>query len=510
MMISVPAHRSRLTLTLLCDAALLLLFIAGVYQIKEKAGLDAVLSEKIGGVFVEETGSGSAMLRKGDRLLSFNGQAVSQVGETEFLCDALRAGDIVQLGIRRGGTRMMIMQPLARFYSDRYIAVVITVGLIFFLLAVFVVWRRPEDDAAHLLHWAFLSIAAMIFLTFGRYTVEPSGLGHVVRLMFIGSYSFASPLFIHFTYLFPKKKWTQVNRLMWPLYAFILILTIATGILFLMATVPASLPNLAAFRRFMSLFDGCRWLMSLGVFFGIGNLVHSYRTENSTAARKKLRWTFLGMGLGPLGFILLWQTPQSLGMPALVPEELVLLTVGLTPIAMAISIVRYQILNIDIVLNRGTVYGLMFGIALLLYGAIVAVATALFTLVIGQANGVVPTAVAAVAIALLFEPIRLRVQRFVDRRFFRVHYDLQAAQNLFIAQIKETVSEEALAELVVSRADELLKPERAGFFKFSKPHARLELVAHRNFSENNQQSLRFDLARLTSALEKPIGQEDKL
>ncbi|MBC8044079.1 MAG: HAMP domain-containing histidine kinase, partial [Rhizobacter sp.] len=40
--------------------------------------------------------------------------------------------------------------------------------------------------------------------------------------------------------------------------------------------------------------------------------------------------------------------------------------------------------------------------------------------------------------------------------------------------------------------------------------ARLELVAHRNFSENNQQSLRFDLARLTSALEKPIGQEDKL
>ena len=66
-------------------------------------------------------------------------------------------------------------------------------------------------------------------------------------------------------------------------------------------------------------------------------------------------WVILGLGIGPLGFIFLWQIPQVLTSVALVPEEVILLISALTPLAFAISIVRYHILDIDIIFNRSTV-----------------------------------------------------------------------------------------------------------------------------------------------------------
>ena len=135
----------------------------------------------------------------------------------------------------------------------------------------------------------------------------------------------------------------------------------------------------------------------------------------------------LGIIIGPLSFVSLWQIPQTLTSVGLVPEEIILLILTITPITFAISIVRYQFLDIDLIFNRSAVYFLVLSGLLIVYAGIVAAAAAVvaiigaFTL---KASLIVST-VAAVVVALLFEPVRRLIQKFVDKKFFHVLYNYE-------------------------------------------------------------------------------------
>src|SRR3712207_3283175 len=112
------------------------------------------------------------------------------------------------------------------------------------------------------------------------------------------------------------------------------------------------------------------------------------------------------------------------------------------PIAIGVAILRYRLYEIDLLINRTLVYGSLTGLLALFYFGSVTALQSLFSLLTGQGNTLAIVA-STLAIAALFNPLRKRIQGFIDRRFYRRKYDARKILEEFGTKLKDqTRSEE--------------------------------------------------------------------
>jgi hypothetical protein len=127
------------------------------------------------------------------------------------------------------------------------------------------------------------------------------------------------------------------------------------------------------------------------------------------------------------------------------------------PIAVGIAILRHQLYDIDILINRTLVYGsLTVSLALVYVGGIV-VLQRVFVAFTGQ-QSTLAVVVSTLAIAALFSPLRRRVQAFVDRRFYRRKYDAAKTLAAFSARLRDETDLDALADDLTSVVGETIQP----------------------------------------------------
>ncbi|MCK5574057.1 MAG: HAMP domain-containing histidine kinase, partial [Bacteroidetes bacterium] len=110
-------------------------------------------------------------------------------------------------------------------------------------------------------------------------------------------------------------------------------------------------------------------------------------------------------------------------------------------------------------------------------------------------------------VALLFEPARRRVQRFVDRRFFRMKFDFREAEKLFGEEMKQCVDIKQFAQLLVQRTDELIPVDRIGFFALKRGN-RLYTVAQKNYDLFERKTISFKPEDLRTELKLPVAVDD--
>jgi signal transduction histidine kinase len=418
---------------------------------------------------------------------SLNKIPVNNENEIEFLCSKYRIGDVVEVTFDGEQGEHIARVALVRYYDPLAIVVHAGVSLIIFCVGLFVYYTKKEDHAARVFYHVSTLVALTTVGVKTIYAIEPVWFGYILCLIFFFSYSFLSVLFLHFSETFPRSRIAAYRRWLVLVYGIAAVLWFLLSYSYLSVAAGQSIEGFHLFTTVSSFHYA---FVFLTIAIGIGIFYRSYSTAQSLIERKKLRWILFGLVVGSAPFLFFWVLPQIFG-PPWISETAFIFLLLIIPITFAISIVRYRLMDIDVVLNRSVVYGIVIASLLVVYALLIGgIASVTHT------SSPVVSAVAAVVIALLFEPMRKKVQLVVDRKFFRVQYNYREVQKKFFEEIKNSISMKQLADIVVRDVIELLPPTN-----------RLELLAHQNFNLLDRHAPHFEKENLRASLQHPIAVE---
>jgi len=170
--------------------------------------------------------------------------------------------------------------------------------------------------------------------------------------------------------------------------------------------------------------------------------IYRYRRLSSALERQQTRWVVFGTSLGIGGYLLGTLVVFGLLREVFNVNVVVFLICTtfvdglllLFPISIGIAILRSRLWDIDIIINRTLVYGSLTVILTLLYFGLIFALQSLFQGVFKQ-NNAVAIVVSTLVIAALFQPLRYRLQRFIDRRFYRSKYDATKTLEAFSTRL---------------------------------------------------------------------------
>ncbi|MCX6050310.1 MAG: GAF domain-containing sensor histidine kinase [Chloroflexi bacterium] len=332
-------------------------------------------------------------------------------------------------------------------YAGYLIGINVTLATVFTLSALVIVIRKPND-------WLALFVAVML-VTFGTITFSDTlaGLnatypGWWVLTRFVAW--FGDVAIMLFLFIFPTgqfvPRWTRFVLVLWGLMQGLRLFGPDT-VFNLQHTAPL-IYNI---------------LFPAGVFSGIFAQVYRYRWISGPAQRQQTKWVVFSVAIA-LGGVLLVFVPFR----GLQTEEhlLVLLTVAtiqalfilLIPISIAVAVVRYRLWEIDPIINRTLVYGALTISVVGLYVVIVGALGALF-----QARGNFFISVLATGLAaIIFEPLRARLQRGANRLMYGERDDPYVVVARLGQRLESTLAPEAVLPTIVETVAQALKLPYAG------------------------------------------------
>jgi hypothetical protein len=177
--------------------------------------------------------------------------------------------------------------------------------------------------------------------------------------------------------------------------------------------------------------------------------------------RQQLKWFAYAVAVMIVVFVFWF----SLELAGLVPLSALAFSVPLLglPIAVGIAILKYRLYDIDVVINRTLVYGTLTAALAAVYVASIALIQGTFRLLTGGESQLAVVA-STLAIAALFNPLRRRIQAFIDRRFYRRKYDAAQTLAAFSAKLREEVELDQLTSDLVAVVRETLQPQHASLW----------------------------------------------
>jgi hypothetical protein len=186
--------------------------------------------------------------------------------------------------------------------------------------------------------------------------------------------------------------------------------------------------------------------------------------------RQQLKWFAYTIALTAACFILLLLLPDETSGPGSLVWKVssvawTMMIVGflLIPLSVGVAMLRYRLYDIDVIINRTLVYGsLTATLALVYVGSVVGLQSSLRA-VTGQESTLAVVA-STLAIAVLFNPMRRRMQGFVDRRFYRRKYDAAKTLAAFNARLRDETNLETLSGDVVGVVRETMQPAHASLW----------------------------------------------
>ena len=190
--------------------------------------------------------------------------------------------------------------------------------------------------------------------------------------------------------------------------------------------------------------------------------VYRYRRASDAVQRQQTKWVVFGVAVAVVGFLL---TLVAVGPPPVdLPQEqvgrglvsmlLMDLFVLAIPVSIGVAVLKYRLFDIDRLINRTLVYGLLTAILGLGYvGAVLVLSQ-----VLGQDRSSFAVAGSTLAVAAVFQPARHRIQTAVDRRFNRRKYNTAQTIQAFSTRLRDQVDLDTLAPELLAVVDQTMEP----------------------------------------------------
>ena len=448
--------------------------------------------------------SDNALVSPGDIITAIDGYTFSSWEEIEFYLDGKNINDEVTISYIRNGNEYSALIPLTSYYSLFNLLIMAIVGGSFLLIAIVVRHKAKKNRSANIFHWACLGLGVIIACTASNYFTTPLAYGYFNRIFWLISYSFTPVLFIHFTTSFSNQAIPKIKGILITLY---ICSAISASVLIYLFIKTAAANNYEFIKSYVFFFNNFfRFFLIISILIAISVCVYIYSKATDIEVRKRLQWLLLGFFVGPFSFVIFWIIPIIFTGDSFIPESLIIILLIAMPLSFSIAIVKYRMLDINFIINRSVVYtGILLGIVIL-YAAL----TGVISLFVSGVNPLFPSAITAIAIAFLLQPVKNKIQKFVDKRFFRVEYDYRREQNKFLDDIKNTNDIKELAQKIVSQTDTLIPVEKIGFFQLNNSDNRVRIIANKGWDFLKGRSLRFEEENLKTDLSVPVAVADKV
>jgi len=432
---------------------------------------------------VEPRGPGAqAGIKRGDRVLAIDSRPVSTT--PALVAQLYRDGvwSKATYTLQRGQYTLEaspILAPSDRS-SNGWLRLIALIYLAIGLYVLFRRWTAPGST-----HFYIFCVTSFVLYSF-HYTGKLNAFDWTILWSNIAAWLLQPAIFLHFALTFPEEHaFLKKRRWLLPL-----VYVPAGGLLLLHVLA----------KLFSRASEILRWQMDrtdmayLVLYFAIAALVylHSYRKATQPILRQQLKWVMRGTILAITPYALFYAIPYLLGLVPTGAMKLSVLFLGVLPLTFGYAIVRYRLMDVDLIFKRGMAYTL----------AAATIAGAYFTIIalVGEfVHARVPGAgttglVLAIAItALLSEPIRNWIQSRIDRLFYRRRYDYRHTLIEFGRELNAETDLDKMLTAVVDQLSRTLLVDRMAIFLAGENDS---FVLAKSFGI--QQTGRLDLSFLTA------------
>jgi two-component system, NtrC family, sensor kinase len=439
----------------------------------------------------------NAGIRAGDALLEVGGHAIATTLDVPQALQRVVILTKTEYMVRRDNIAVPAQVIVGEGVLDRSLYYQYAVGIAYLLIGLFVYYRRV--GAPRSVHFYVLCLASFVLSCF-HFTGKLNVFDQVIYWGNVAAGVLAPTIFLHFCLVFPERpKWLERRGLSVAIYlpcALLLTvyLLVAKGIL----RVTASPVEVNWFLDRV-------WLLFLSAFYLAGTVVLALKTPHAEdpLVRRQLKYLRNGALLGVAPFTLIYAVPYLFGALPGHYQKMAVLSMILMPLTWAYAILRYRLMDVDIIFQQGYVYTLATLVVLgIFYGMIFSFA---------RPEDLSPAAIVGLILfaTFIFQPIRDWLQEQLDRYFF--YKDRYDYRRTLIEFARELGSETDLDEMLRSVADRLLHTlsiQHVAFFLSNEAAGesekfQLHMTLGNRKERGQKQGSELDLSFLSSQPGKP-------
>lgn len=440
-----------------------------------------------------------AGIRKGDVLhrigtaVNPNGMAVEQAIDVARILSRIGVWGKAEYSLRRDGVELKALVIISDANRDRALYLQYLIGTAWLSIGLFLFFRRQRAPKS--LHFFLLCLASFVLHTF-HYTGKLNAFDTAIYLGNIVAGLMAPALFIHFCLTFPEPRrarntWQTLGVYLPALSLIALQVAVAMGV------VRTALPLI----EMRWLLDRAWLVIYSGSYLAGGVILHmSYRRADDPITRQQLKWLRNGVFAGVLPFVALYAAPFVLGLVPTPTMRLSVLFLAVVPLAWAYSILRYRLMDVDIIFQQGYVY--------LLATISVLGIVSLLVLALARRDELSPTAVVLLVLVagFVFEPLRNWIQQQLDRYvFYKDRYDYRLTLVAFARELSSEMDLDRSLRSVGERMVNTLQVSHIAFFLANEEGSgfRLHSTLDREGHPLNLNPAALDLSFLPATVNRP-------
>lgn len=440
-------------------------------------------------VCVDSCGS-SLQFAPGDTVLAIDEQPIADPLLIKKIADTNPAGTKISVTTIKNNRLVSSCAVLESKYKTYFIAITAVIAVLFYCIGIFVFFSKAEFTPARIFSWTCILIGTTLLIFWRNYPYNGHIAEYGLSAFYLLLYALVPGFILYFACTFPHKAAFLKQGYHAAASIFIPGITIAILLEIKYATFLSSL-SLQDFTDYLETYNVYRAYFIASLVVTILTLARSYRHAATLNDKRKIQWILWAIILGMSPFLFLWTLLLALGINPVLSEFINYPFMLIVPVGIAISIVRYQAFDIRVIINKSIVYTFLTAFILITYLGITFLTSLATQSARPQPNNII-TILFTLTVALFLMPLRERIQKFVDKAFFRAKYNYRVMRENFSTMLSQTCNSETLMDITLEKIIFLFQVDKI-LLMIPDPVTKKPLI-HRQigFSKKEQQFIQMD------------------